>query len=280
MKNQNTIKILLAGEGGQGIQTIAKILSSVAAKKQEVSYIPSFGVEQRGTPSMAFVILSDSPIAYPRFDKADLAVILQKRAVPAIEKYISKDTTIIFDSSTIPAEAVEQLSKDISGIPATKLAFDNGVPKSSNVILLGKLSKILELSADDCWQILQNSLGEIAAKNQPAFVVGQNFELEKNNFSSPDYAPNLEKTSVENHGKKAIIIPDRCKSCGVCIAKCPAKALKFGQKLGIYGTPIPDIDLEKCTGCETCSRFCPEGGIKIQNNNNQINKNLCPKAIF
>jgi 2-oxoglutarate ferredoxin oxidoreductase subunit gamma len=76
--------ILLAGEGGQGIQTIAKVFVDAAAKDHFVTYLPAFGVEQRGTPSVAYLTLSSREISYPRFQSADYVVILQKRAVKEV----------------------------------------------------------------------------------------------------------------------------------------------------------------------------------------------------
>ena len=73
------LKILLAGEGGQGVQTIAEVLAEAfALEGKEVSYIPAFGVEQRGTPSVAYLIVSNKEIRYPKFELADYLIILQK----------------------------------------------------------------------------------------------------------------------------------------------------------------------------------------------------------
>jgi 2-oxoglutarate ferredoxin oxidoreductase subunit gamma len=42
------IKILLAGEGGQGVQAIAEILSRAAfLENKKALYIPNFGVEHQ-----------------------------------------------------------------------------------------------------------------------------------------------------------------------------------------------------------------------------------------
>ena len=55
MKNDLT-KIVISGEGGQGIQTIAKVLAeSFKDSGFYVSYIPQFGPEQRGAPSISFI---------------------------------------------------------------------------------------------------------------------------------------------------------------------------------------------------------------------------------
>ena len=266
---KETIKILLAGEGGQGTQTIAKILSATAAEESfEVAYIPSFGVEQRGSPSIAFLTISSNEISYPRFDKADFAVILQERAIPSVAKYVTSETTIIFDSSTVSSKTFR--AKKVFGIPATKLASENLAPKSFNVLVIGVLSQLLNLPAEKTWQITAQTLGkkfktkEIEEKNHQIFLLGKDFKLEEEKFTRPIFLPQQGQIETKGEGKRAIIIPDHCKSCGICIAKCPVKALAFGQKLGLFSMPIPEIDLKKCTVCGTCSRFCPDGAIKVE----------------
>jgi len=267
-----TIKIILAGEGGQGTQTIAKILSATAADEGfEVAYIPSFGVEQRGSPSIAFLTISQNEIHYPRFNEADFAVILQERAIPGVAKYITPKTTLLFDSSTVSSDTFR--AEKVFGIPATKLASENFAPKSFNVLIIGVLSRLLNLPSEKTWQITTQVLGkkfkteEIKEKNHQIFLLGRDFKLEENNFTEPTFVPQQGAIETKGEGKRAIIIPDHCKSCGICIAKCPAKALTFGQKLGLFSMPVPEIDLKKCTACDTCSRFCPDGAIKVEKEN-------------
>ena len=56
-------KIVLAGEGGQGVQSIAKILVEAGYEAgKQILYIPNFGVEQRGGVSIAFCQISDEKI--------------------------------------------------------------------------------------------------------------------------------------------------------------------------------------------------------------------------
>ena len=264
-----TIKIILAGEGGQGTQTTAKILSATAAEEGfEVAYIPSFGVEQRGSPSIAFLTISSNEIHYPRFDKADFAVILQERAIPSVAKYVTPETIIIFDSSTVSSKTFR--AKKVFGIPATKLASENLTPKSFNVLVIGVLSQLLNLPAEKTWQMTVQTLGkkfkteEIKEKNHQIFLLGKDFKLEEDNFTEPTFVPQQGAIETKGEGKRAIIIPDHCKSCGICIVKCPFGALSFGKKLGLFSMPIPEIDLKKCTACDICSRFCPDGAISIE----------------
>jgi 2-oxoglutarate ferredoxin oxidoreductase subunit gamma len=264
-------KILLAGEGGQGIQTIAKALAkSAVAAGHECTYIPSFGVEQRGTPSVAFITISKEEIRYPRFDTADYVIVLQKRAIHSVTPYISLNTKVIFDSSVISANDLPSRSSMIFGIPATKYAYEKFVPKIFNVIVLGKISRMLNLPEDKVWESIEKVLGkkfkakpEIEKQNREAFLFGRDIVYQVRDFTHPSFVPSTEKLVTKGHGKVGTIVPARCKGCGICIAKCPVAALSTGQELGVYATPVPEIDLEKCIACGNCFRFCPDGAIGV-----------------
>jgi 2-oxoglutarate ferredoxin oxidoreductase subunit delta len=57
-----------------------------------------------------------------------------------------------------------------------------------------------------------------------------------------------------------------CKSCGECVMKCPVNAISWHPtELGMLGEPAIIIDLDKCIGCETCERVCPDSAIRIVN---------------
>lgn len=110
---QDIIKILLAGEGGQGVQSIAEILAAAANHSQkEALYIPNFGVEQRGGISMAYLQLTDSEkkIGAPKFEIADFLVALSSRALARTRHHAGKDTVYIYDNSLIePAQINDEI---------------------------------------------------------------------------------------------------------------------------------------------------------------------------
>lgn len=96
------VKIAIAGEGGQGVQSIAEILAEAANEEgKNALYIPNFGVEQRGGVSIAFVQVSDGPIGAPKFQKADILIPVSPRAVKRTKMYAGKDTIYIYDNSLI-----------------------------------------------------------------------------------------------------------------------------------------------------------------------------------
>jgi 2-oxoglutarate ferredoxin oxidoreductase subunit gamma len=118
------MKILFAGEGGQGVQVIAEILAKAAIKQgKEATYIPNFGVEQRGGVSLAFVVIDDQPIVYPKFEKADILAVLSDRSWERIESYLDSKTALIKGPAM----------KD--GLPS-KLP-----PQVWNIVVLGKVNR-------------------------------------------------------------------------------------------------------------------------------------------
>lgn len=269
LKNK-TFNIILAGEGGQGIQTIAKALTNSAILAGfKVSYIPSFGVEQRGTPSVAFITLSDKAIRYPRFQYADVALVMGERAISKISDMLTPNTKIIFDSSNIDTKKFKKGIVHLLGIPATKYSIEKFKPKSYNVLMFGAIAQILEFDPDKTWYSVHALLKdkfktkEIVELNHDAFLFGYEIVFEKKNFTKPIFETKKSDNIFKNANKIATISPERCKGCAICIEKCPVKALKFGEDLGVFSTPVPDIDLEKCIACGNCRRYCPDGAIVV-----------------
>ncbi len=52
--------------------------------------------------------------------------------------------------------------------------------------------------------------------------------------------------------------PDKCKGCGLCIAKCPKQVLVFSPKLNSKGYHYAEYVGEGCVGCGSCFYTCPE----------------------
>lgn len=98
------MKILIAGEGGQGIQTAGQVLAKAAFEEgKKVLYIPNFGVEQRGGASLAFVVIDKNPVVYPKFEKADILVILSERIKKRVIRYQGPKTKVISEKNNILA---------------------------------------------------------------------------------------------------------------------------------------------------------------------------------
>ncbi len=95
-------RIIIAGEGGQGVQSIAKIIAYTAfLQGKKAVYVPYFSTEKRGGVTEAWAQVGDDAPSYPKFAKADLWVALSQRAVPRISGYLKDDTKIIVNASLV-----------------------------------------------------------------------------------------------------------------------------------------------------------------------------------
>ncbi len=180
-------KIALAGEGGQGVQSIAKILVEAGYEAgKHVMYIPNFGVEQRGGVSIAFCQISDEMIGEPRYAKADIVVMLSDRAIDRCETYVDENTTIVYDSS-VCARAPKCNAKRVIAVDANKIANEQLSARVFNIIILGVLleaTKVLEL--DDIKNAMELALGkkfdakpELRELNYKALEMGMELVREK-----------------------------------------------------------------------------------------------------
>src|SRR5882762_10230600 len=92
-------KIVIAGEGGQGVQSIAKIVAQAAFDQgKKAVYVPYFSTEKRGGTTEAYAQVGDTVPAYPKFAKADLWAVLSERAIERIYPYLKDDTKVIVNS--------------------------------------------------------------------------------------------------------------------------------------------------------------------------------------
>jgi len=122
------MKILFAGEGGQGVQVAAEILAKAGfIEGKKVTYIPNFGVEQRGGVSLAFVMIDDKPIVYPKFETADVLAVFSERSFERINNYLGPKTKLIKG-------------------PMVKNGLKSNFPaKIGNLVVLGTVNKIIEM---------------------------------------------------------------------------------------------------------------------------------------
>lgn len=140
------LNIILAGEGGQGVQKIAEILAQAAFSQDfKTTYIPNFTVQQRGGVSLAFVRISDEPIVYPKFEKADIAIVLSGRSVERIKKFLTADTKMIYNSTLVADSDIAGIkAKKADSIAATQIAKEIN-PRVFNIIMLGKIVRQIQI---------------------------------------------------------------------------------------------------------------------------------------
>ncbi|GAB1415195.1 2-oxoacid:acceptor oxidoreductase family protein [Paludibacter sp.] len=137
-----TEEIIISGFGGQGVLSMGKILAySGLVQGQEVSWMPSYGPEQRGGTANVTVILSDERISSPVLNNYDTAIVLNQPSIDKFEKLVKPGGTLIFDGNGIK-KYPSRKDINIYQIDATEYAYANDSTKTINMIILGGLLKI------------------------------------------------------------------------------------------------------------------------------------------
>ncbi len=152
-------EIIIAGFGGQGVLSMGKILAYAALMEgKEVSWMPSYGPEQRGGTANVTVILSEERISSPILSRYDTAVILNQPSLDKFEAAIKPGGTLIYDGYGI---CTPPTRTDIAvyRIDAMDAAAEMQNPKGFNMIVLGGLLQVRPLvSIDNVLQALRKTL--------------------------------------------------------------------------------------------------------------------------
>ena len=138
-----SIKIMLAGFGGQGVLFAGKLIANTALiEDREVSWLPSYGPEMRGGTANCSVTLSDEPIGSPLVVEPNALVAMNQ---PSLDKFVGTvepGGVIVIDTTMAPnIPDASALPKGVQGyaLPATTMAEENGLKGLANIILVGKL---------------------------------------------------------------------------------------------------------------------------------------------
>ncbi len=139
---QETFKIVICGEGGQGVQSIAKIIAQAAFDQgKKAVYVPYFSTEKRGGVTEAFAQIGEAVPAYPKFAKADLWVALSQRAVERIHGYLKEGTEVVVNSYLVKDLSLIARWKPIE-IDAGRIAKEEfRKPRVFNMVMMGAMVK-------------------------------------------------------------------------------------------------------------------------------------------
>ena len=188
---RDVTNIMVAGVGGQGVILVSDVMADtfLAAgcdvKKSEVH-----GMAQRGGAVSSHIRYGKkvySPII--TLGEADYLLMTEKMETLRWLNYSNKSTVIVMDDIEInpptvnigemeyPQDIEETLRsnfKDVYIIPATSIASEMGNIQAANVVLLGALSKLLDIDAEQWLACLLARLPDkLHDLNKEAFAAGQ-----------------------------------------------------------------------------------------------------------
>ena len=138
-------EIIIAGFGGQGILSMGKILAYAGLLEgKEVSWMPSYGPEQRGGTANVTVILSDERISSPVLNQYDIAIILNQPSMDKFEDKIKPGGILIYDGYGIHT-LTDRTDITIYRVDAMDTATEMRNEKAFNMLILGGLLQVQPL---------------------------------------------------------------------------------------------------------------------------------------
>jgi len=140
------MNIRVAGFGGQGVITLGYVLSrAVSIHDAKYSLMTqSYGPEARGGACRSDVIISDTPIDYPKLDKIDVLIALSMDAYNRYHQQVKKGGIMIIEKDLTRIET-EMEGVKYFRISAVKEAEALGNRLTANMIILGAAQSILNM---------------------------------------------------------------------------------------------------------------------------------------
>ena len=140
------LRVKIGGFGGQGILSLGVMLANMGRLRNfNVSWMPSYGPEQRGGSACCSVIVSRKMIPSPILDNGvDLMIAMTQSALDKYLPGLKKGGILIYDHSSVKVPADLPAETKTYGIDALDIADKKlGNTKCANSVLVGALAAVL-----------------------------------------------------------------------------------------------------------------------------------------
>ena len=135
-----THEIIISGFGGNGVLSIGRLLAHAGVMEgKEVTWMPSYGPEQRGGTANVTVIISDDKISSPILSSYDIVIVLNQPSLEKFQDRVKPGGILIYDNVfSAPSR------KDIHTykIPAIDTAAEMKMDKCLGAFIIGGLLKV------------------------------------------------------------------------------------------------------------------------------------------
>ncbi len=176
-------QVLIAGFGGQGVLSCGQILALAGMiEGRHVTWMPSYGPEQRGGTARCVVTLSDRPIGSPLAEKISAALIFNQ---PSLQKFLPLlgDGSLLIVNSCIVQVSPACHQHVLYQVPADTIARGAGFARSGNMVMLGAYVAASGLVSHEAVheaiaRYLQPAKLHLADANRKALAAGLHFVQE------------------------------------------------------------------------------------------------------
>jgi 2-oxoisovalerate ferredoxin oxidoreductase beta subunit len=172
-----TVKVKMAGFGGQGVLSMGVILARAACGAGKfTSWYPSYGPEQRGGTANCGVVISGQPVGTPMVAEADVLVAMNR---PSLEKFAgeTKPGGLLLYAAEIGEFAAPAGVRTLA-VPALDLAKEGGNPRAANVAMVGVLAALGDFGLPEAAYraaLAANFAGQnkVVAQNEAVFALAR-----------------------------------------------------------------------------------------------------------
>jgi len=187
--NNNTVNILLAGVGGQGLVLLTDMLSEAAFRAgYDVKSNDVVGLSQRGGKVWGSVRLGQK-IHSPNIRKGDADFVLALEPLEGLrwQGYLKNGGKLMINSAEIypvfaiteqapyPHDFEKSIRSDVNYVvhDIQNLSLEIGTSKVANVMMMGMVAKYLDISIEIWHEVIQETVPEkFLAHNLRAFEMG------------------------------------------------------------------------------------------------------------
>ncbi|MDI3299094.1 MAG: 2-oxoacid:acceptor oxidoreductase family protein [Bacillota bacterium] len=152
--------LIVAGFGGQGVLSLGMVIARAGMSEgYEVSWLPSYGPEQRGGTANCHVILSDEPVACPLVGHPQTLIAFN---LPSLEKFAQRVVPggeILVESGLEAAVTREDVR--LYALPALEEANRFGDTRVANMVMLGAWLELHPILGDEA---IEDALRRVISK--------------------------------------------------------------------------------------------------------------------
>jgi indolepyruvate ferredoxin oxidoreductase beta subunit len=281
---QRATSVLIVGVGGQGVILVSKALALLSQRAgHEVKQSEVHGMAKRGGAVFSHVRYGARVWSPPNpVGEADVLVALEWAEALRWLNYLNPQTgTLIADTRKIippfaclkrgrnvvptyarstPAEIVGKVQTGYA-LDATGIASRQGSERTSNVVLLGVLSRVLDFALEDWLDVVAECVpAKTLEINRKAFLEGRAWVDHATVPQAEAEAPHPAAGDGPDMRAELEIVPQWCKGCDICVRMCPEHCLVLNREQRVeIARP------EACTGCRICEWLCPDFAIRVHN---------------
>ncbi|HHT42846.1 MAG TPA: 2-oxoacid:ferredoxin oxidoreductase subunit gamma [Firmicutes bacterium] len=174
-------EIIIAGFGGQGVLVLGQVIAYAGMiENKSVSWLPSYGPEQRGGTCNCSVVVTPGEVGSPVVTVPSDALVMNGPSFDRFEPKVSAGGLLVYNSSLVPKTSQRDDITTIA-VPANEIADELGNARIANMVMLGAFVQatgiVMEESIEEALKaVLSERHHSLIPLNMQAFERGRAYQ--------------------------------------------------------------------------------------------------------